>query len=416
MSYEKKLMEMKKLLGKPAKAKVTKKEQSLTKPPSPSYEEKWLAAGLEKETNQFGVVYKKVIHYPGNYRHGSVSLEKLSAVYEKWQKHEGEHPLAPHCSHPIIFLDTETTGLKGAGTLVFLLGILQQTASGFVMTQYVLPNPDHEAAFLYASKLWKQEHCIITYNGKSFDLPQVGIRWTMNRQLLPPLREHFQIDLLHSSRRIWQDEVSRFRLVNMEEEQLGFHRKGDIPGHLAPIIYQDAVKSGEIATLLQVLRHNEWDILSLVALYIASSELLFMDDISSPTIETNIGKWYVYLKQYEKSEQFFEKVIREYGENHPITHFHFGFILKKHKAYDEAYQSFSIVSKQLLGKNQIIALEEMAKLLEHRFKQFPEALEMTEKAQRLLSSDGTLTKKFREREIERFAKREIRLRKKIFPG
>ena len=55
--------------------------------------------------------------------------------------------------------------------------------------------------------------------------------------------------------------LERFRLTTIEEEKLGFIREGDIPGHLAPIIYLDAVKSGRAELLMKVLKHNEWDIL-----------------------------------------------------------------------------------------------------------------------------------------------------------
>ena len=50
-------------------------------------------------------------------------------------------------------------------------------------------------------------------------------------------------------------------LPAIEEEKLGFFREGDIPGHMAPIIYQDAVKNGRAELLMKVLVHNEWDIL-----------------------------------------------------------------------------------------------------------------------------------------------------------
>src|SRR5690606_18609545 len=117
--------------------------------------------------------------------------------------------------------------------------------------------------FLYASRLWETKSTLVTYNGKSFDIPQVETRWTMNRTVLPPLLAHDQIDLLHGSRRIWKEEMGTFRLPAIEVEQLGFQREGDIPGHMAPIIYQDAVKNGRAELLMKVLLHNEWDILSL---------------------------------------------------------------------------------------------------------------------------------------------------------
>ena len=58
------------------------------------------------------------------------------------------HPLSPDFSKPLLFFDTETTGLKGAGTLIFLMGFIEQTGTSFKLTQYVLPGPDHETAFL----------------------------------------------------------------------------------------------------------------------------------------------------------------------------------------------------------------------------------------------------------------------------
>ena len=52
----------------------------------------------------------------------------------------------------------------------------------------------------------------------------------------------------------------------------------------------------------------------------------------------------------------FESVIAEYGVDHPATHFHFGFILKKEQAYEEAVHSFTIAAEGLTGRERIIAL------------------------------------------------------------
>ncbi|MCG7333845.1 ribonuclease H-like domain-containing protein [Sporosarcina sp. ACRSM] len=415
MSYEQKLMQMKKLLKKkPADKVVPEVKKEI---PAPSYEQQWLDAGLTKEQNKHGIVYKRIVEYHSDHRHGDIVLSGLKATVDEWRKSGEPHPLSPDFSKPLLFFDTETTGLKGAGTLIFLMGFIEQTASSFKLTQYVLPGPDHEAAFLYASDLWKQSTTLVTYNGKSFDVPQLETRWTMNRNVIPPLLTHTQIDLLHGSRRIWKDEMGTFRLPAIEEKQLGFKREGDIPGHMAPIIYQDAVKNGRAELLMKVLDHNEWDILSLVTLYIRSTDLLLKTEVSASAVtQTNIGKWFADLKSYERSKFIFEQSIAEYGVDHPMTHFHLGFILKREQAYQEAVQSFTIASTGLAGRERIIALEELAKLYEHRLKEWGEANRVTKEAIWHLQVDPELSERFRIRASTAFAKREIRIQRKLFPG
>ncbi|MFC5603295.1 ribonuclease H-like domain-containing protein [Sporosarcina koreensis] len=418
MSYEAKMMEMKKLLKKKApkaeeKAQAPKRET----PPSPPYENRWLAAGLTKEENEFGVVYKKTVVYEPDHRHGNYALSGLLDTVERWRESEEIHPLAPDFTRPLVFFDTETTGLKGAGTLIFLMGFIEYTDEAFTLTQYVLPGPDHEAAFLYASDLWKTPMSIVMYNGKSFDMPQVQTRWTMNRNVLPQLLKHTEIDLLHGSKRIWKNEMDTFKLTAVEEEQLDFFREGDIPGHMAPIIYQDAVKNGRAELLMKVLLHNEWDILSLVTLYIRSTDLLLQGDtLSSANAQTNIGKWYTDLKSFSRSKDVLMDVIAEYGSEEPKAHFHIGFLLKKEGLHAEAIESFTIAADGLEGREKIIAFEELAKLFEHKMKEPEKALHYTKEAIRNLYQEEDVTNRFKVRMGNEFAHREIRLNRKLFPG
>jgi len=194
VSYEKKLMEMKKLLKKSDGNKITEQNNIFIAPASPPYEQLWLDAGLVKEENKFGFIYKRVVHYSKDFQHGSMVLAHLKETIELWEESGEQHPLAPDFTKPLLFFDTETTGLKGAGTLIFLLGFIEETVDGFTLTQYVLPGPDHEPAFLYATNLWAHKFTLVTYNGKSFDVPQLQTRWTMNRNILPELLEHAHID------------------------------------------------------------------------------------------------------------------------------------------------------------------------------------------------------------------------------
>ncbi|AXH98906.1 exonuclease [Sporosarcina sp. PTS2304] len=414
MSYEKKLLAMKSLVKK---TKVVEQvAETFSKPPAPAYEKRWMTTGLEKIENDFGVVYQRVIRYPLTYRHGDICLGDVQEKLKQWTETGYAHPLSPK-DGKVLFFDTETTGLKGAGAVIFLIGLLELQAEEFVMTQYVLPNPDHEAAFLYASGLWREDLTLVTYNGKSFDFPQLQTRWSLHRKQLPALPIPHQVDLLHGSRRIWKGQMESFKLTEVERKQLGFHRKDDIPGHMAPIIYQDAVKNGRAEILMKVLSHNEWDILSLVTLFSLSTDII-LDENSQENahIATNIAKWFQDLGLTEKSYSELQRIVETYGTSYPLTHYHLGLVLKRHKEYELAVQSFEIVATYGEGKEQVLAYEELAKLYEHQFKEWMQAFERIHSGKELLQKQRTLPQRFVQRMENNFLKREIRVRNKLFPG
>ena len=125
MSYEQKLMQMKKLLKKTSEPMLPEKVKTIA--PPPSYEKEWLKAGLTKEENIHGIVYKRTVHYDIHHKHGDIVLSGLRSTIHEWEKSKLVHPLSPDFSKPLLFFDTETTGLKGAGTLIFLIGLIEQT-------------------------------------------------------------------------------------------------------------------------------------------------------------------------------------------------------------------------------------------------------------------------------------------------
>ncbi|WP_391121843.1 ribonuclease H-like domain-containing protein [Psychrobacillus sp. L3] len=345
----------------------------------PFYTDAWINAGLKLVKNEQGLFFVKEAFYPEQYVHGNIPLSKLSGAINYMQEHYPNHPLTISQESLYSFYDTETTGLKGTGVLIFLNGMLKKVDQGLRLRQYVLADPSQEAAFLYASEFWKEKQTIITYNGKSFDIPQLETRWTMNRNLLPDLKLHSQIDLMHSSKRIWKGDLERFKLKQVEEQKLGFIRKDDIPGHLAPIIYFDAVKSGNPVNLMRVLKHNEWDILSLVTLYILSVDLLKEKDVvESAVTYTNIGKWFRDLKTKQASYDWFQFVVNQFpNEEASLAYYYVGLHLKRKKLFDESIQAFQESLKKIDGKYRLEVYVELAKLYEHQKKDFALALEIT---------------------------------------
>lgn len=384
MSYENKILQMKKMLGK--KNETKQEKPKFIKPDAPSYTASWRQAGLELVENDFGVLFKREVHYPFMYQHGNYRLGELFTALKRWKSQGKDHPFAISEDETIVFFDTETTGLKGAGTHIFLLGFLEADDAGFTLTQYVLADPSNEAALLFESKMWQRNVTIVSYNGKSFDWPQLQVRWTLNQQYIPKLKEQRQVDLLHSSKRLWKDDLSRMKLTQVEQDKLGFYRKGDIPGHLAPIIYFDAVKSGNAETLMKVLVHNEWDLLSLITLYIHSTNLL-LDTITteSATTYTNIGKWFGDLKQRQTSAYILKAVTAHFDSTETgFAHFYLAYELKREGEYELAIEAFQSALPTIPDKKQLQAYEQLAMLFEHQMKDYDQAFVYSKKGCELI--------------------------------
>jgi uncharacterized protein YprB with RNaseH-like and TPR domain len=166
-----------------------------------------------------------------------------------------------------LYFDTETTGLGGgAGVLAFLVGLAWfDDELRLNSEQLLLRSPAEEAPLLeaFAERL---EACdlLVSYNGKSFDLPLLNGRMVMNRRTKLPERAH--LDLLHVARRLHKTRLGACRLISLESEVLGFVRGPDIAGvDIAPR-YAHYLRTGDDSALEQVIEHNAWDVVSMAAL------------------------------------------------------------------------------------------------------------------------------------------------------
>ena len=402
---------MKKLLSK---ATPEQQKPQFVKPSVPNYAQRWIAQGLMQLENEFGVLFKREVEYPYDYKHGHYELQQLFDVLEMWGQ-RGDHPYKATYEDELVFFDTETTGLKGTGTHIFLLGFLTVEDDCFRLTQYVLADPSNEVAFLFESKLWRPGKSLVSYNGKSFDWPQVETRWTLNRTHLPPLKTQRQIDLLHSTKRLWKNDMKQLKLTKVEEEKLGFVRQGDIPGFLAPIIYLDAIKSGEASALMKVLHHNEWDLLSLITLYIHSSKLLFDQQLTeSATTYTNIGKWHKDTKNLGASSEVLEHVIQNFeADESAVARYYLAYELKKQGQFIEARQAFCESIPYLPLRDQLKAYEQMAIIEEHKMKELQQAYISTNRCLEIAYSFELWTDAQRERQLHKLMIRKQRIEKKL---
>jgi uncharacterized protein YprB with RNaseH-like and TPR domain len=166
-----------------------------------------------------------------------------------------------------LFVDTETTGLGGgAGVLPFLVGLAWFDAERRVfIEQLFLRRPADEPALLSRLReCVEQADVLVTYNGKSFDLPLLAGRYVMNH--LPPLPARPHLDLLHVARRLHGARIKQCRLVSLESAVLGFGRGPDVAGEDIAARYAHFLRSGDESALEAVVTHNAWDVLSMAAL------------------------------------------------------------------------------------------------------------------------------------------------------
>jgi uncharacterized protein YprB with RNaseH-like and TPR domain len=166
----------------------------------------------------------------------------------------------------VLFVDTETTGL--GGNMVFLLGAMRIVGAEVVLTQVFARDYRGEPALLRAwTEMLGTAGMLVTFNGKSFDLPVLRDRLGLHGIQAVPEPPH--VDLLHHARRRWRDVLPDCRLQTLEWRVCGRRRAGDIPGSEIPEVYHRYVRTGEPADILSVFHHNALDLVTLAELAVA---------------------------------------------------------------------------------------------------------------------------------------------------
>ncbi len=243
-----------------------------------------------------------------------------------------------------MFLDTETTGLAGAGTLAFMVGVAfveRGPASDVVVVrQYFLRDHADERAMLrLLNELLEEKTGLVTFNGRTFDVPLLSTRYLMNR-LESRLVELPHLDLLQPSRRLWRNRFGSVALGNLEKMLLGVQRsEEDVPGWLIPNLYNDYVRSGDAREMRRVFYHNQLDMLSMVTLtgeVVRQFSEARLDD--HPTDLYSLGKWQSDLGLVVEAERNLRQAA---GGDLPLEIYHqalkqLGVLLKRNDRRHEA--------------------------------------------------------------------------------
>jgi uncharacterized protein len=360
------------------------------------------------------------VSFPLSQKHGHYCFRDFLKAVEIWNDQPLSHPLsaAGHKPEELFFFDTETTGLGGGtGNTIFLLGYASVSGDKLILRQHILSNPGSEVP-LYQSFLENVNYkTLVTYNGKSFDWPQVKTRHMLVKDHVPKLPPFGHFDLYHAARRLWKHKLDRLKLAVVEKEVLGVERIDDIPGYLAPMIYFDFVESRKPEGMLGILKHNEVDILSLVTLYThLTFQIVGRDLLQTRKESYEVGRWFASLGEKKEAEKLFTTLAEGTDPTSCRAKLALGYQSKQAHRWEEALSFFIEAANSDDPDLLIEACVEASKIFEHRKKNIEKAAAYCARA--LRASGHTKMKQVKERSRAQLEKRNQRLQKKLgkFPG
>lgn len=334
----------------------------------------------------------------------------------------------------LIYLDTETTGLAGGtGTCAFLIGLGMIEGSDFVVHQFFLRDyPDEKAVLGALGKTLGGYQGLVTFNGKTFDVPLLETRYALARQK-SPFGRLLHLDLLHPARRLWKLRLEKCPLTHLEKEVLGISRKGDVDGADIPGIYFDYLRTGDARGLQRVFYHNALDIVTLAALTAEMARLIRTEaeaDGAGPCATDmhsldlfSLSRIFERAGDAKRSVSACRRALAS-GLPEPIESQALWHLASQHKRRGEYELSTEIWTKitDRQGNYFLEALEQLAIHFEHRQRDIQAALEFTSSALRWLADGARAepgggeavwrSRSARSYQIERFTHRLERLKRK----
>jgi uncharacterized protein YprB with RNaseH-like and TPR domain len=220
-----------------------------------------------KVETELGPLYVRQLTVAAAHRVGRVPVGYARRVDMNWIGNLALDPALSTCApERALFVDTETTGLSGGtGTVAFLVGIAFFQEDTMILEQLFIKRLGEEAPMLdHLRKRIEAASMIVTYNGKSFDMPLLRTRFQMAKQQAPIEPPH--LDLVHVARRVHGKTEGGLRLINLERDVLGFERFDDTPSGEVSECYLHFLRTGETRALLGVVEHNAWDVFTMASL------------------------------------------------------------------------------------------------------------------------------------------------------
>ena len=322
-------------------------------------------------------VYRPAEEFPG-------ALELTAETLRMMSDREIPDGLDPR---RILYLDTETTGLGGSGTVAFLVGMGWLTDQGFEVHQFLMRDyPEEPFLLKHVAAGLEKFDVLCTFNGTTFDVPLLESRFLMNRMARERLLALPHLDLLHMCRRLWKLRLGRCNLGHLEEVILGKPRVDDLPGSEVPQRYFTYLKTKQMSLLDDILKHNAQDIASLCVLlnhmadlYLHPEKIRFSEDVYS------MGRALERINRTENARHCYRLARRgRMGDSAGAA------LAMSYRRGGEREQAAEVWREMIRDRRGgIVPYVELAKYEEHVRRDIPAALELTEKAL-LLISEPTL--------------------------
>ncbi len=338
----------------------------------------------EEVANAFGKFF--IVHgqHAGSSKHGSRSIREMSAFDMRAAAILANNAdIASFACKDALFLDTETTGLAGGtGTFAFLIGLGWFEDDTFRTQQLFARDFSEEKASLhFLLEMARGKSFLVTYNGKTFDVGLLSTRFILNR-LPDSLTAMPNLDLLHPARRLFGHRLQNNRLSTMEKDVIGFHRYGDIPGSEIPQRYFDWLRYCDPRHLAEIFEHNRLDVISMAALSLHLTEMLGSKaDVLKNEHADLLAASRLLVDRGDSSgaRTILEALIKE---DNPHAAFEarksLSLIHKSHGRWKDAILTWEAML--LSNPGNFFAVEEMAKYLEHRRRDFKKAIDIINEA------------------------------------
>lgn len=335
----------------------------------------------------YGQVFCHEELYSLDHSHGTIPLWPSEPIEILCQWADASQ-LSQTDLHDFIFLDTETSGLAGGtGTYAFEVGLGRFTDKGFKLAQFFMRHPGEEPALLAGlSEFMNGMKAVVTYNGKSFDIPLLNTRYTM-MGMSSPFEGVDHFDLLPLARRLWHIRLESRTLGNVEHQILGVTRgEEEVPGYLIPEMYFEYLKTQDARPMAGIFYHNAIDILSLTGLFSHMAFLLHnphSHKISHSEDVVTLARFFESMGDIPQAETLYQRALS--GELPQDLYWdtleRYSFLRKRKDDWAAAISLW----EQAAEHQELYAFEELAKYYEHRVKDLEQARRWTLNAIKILN-------------------------------